>query len=191
MRISTRPILAPGALIGVLIVGVAAAYFTVMRDPVPEITISSPTAAPPATQPETPWLREISIRVDRFDGPSGVPAADDFVDILLFRTNDGQETSSVIMRSIRVIAADRPGGTGNTSPSDLMVIVEVDPTQAKKLAVAQQVGALVLVSHEVSLSDDPKKRPVELFQRGPYRMGEMPIIPYGDYTQPPGGGILH
>jgi hypothetical protein len=172
MRISTRPILAPGALIGVLIVGVAAAYFTVMRDPVPEITISSPTAAPPATQPETPWLREISIRVDRFDGPSGVPVADDFV-------------------AIRVIAADRPGGTGNTSPSDLMVIVEVDPTQAKKLAVAQQVGALVLVSHEVSLSDDPKKRPVELFQRGPYRMGEMPIIPYGDYTQPPGGGILH
>jgi Flp pilus assembly protein CpaB len=72
-----------------------------------------------------------------------------------------------------------------------MVIVEVDPTQAKKLAVAQQVGALVLVSHEVSLSDESKKRPVELFQRGPYRKGEMPVIPYGDYTEPPGGGILH
>lgn len=188
MRINTRPILAPsvliGALFGVLIMGVAVAYLAFMRDPVPEITISSPTDAPPATQSETPWLREVSIHVERFGGPSGVPAADDFVDILLFRTIDGQETSSVIMRAIKVIAADRPGGAGNTAPTGLTVLVEVDPNQARKLAVAQQVGFLALLPHEVSLSDD-------LFQRGPYRMGEMPIIPYGDYTQLPGGGILH
>jgi hypothetical protein len=110
--------------------------------------------------------------------------ADHIVNILLFRTIDGQEASSVIMRAIKVIAADRPGGTGNTAPGAGAVLVEVDPNQAQKLAVAQQVGFLALLPHEVSPSDD-------LFQRGPYRMGEMPIIPYGDYTQLPGGGILH
>ena len=91
-------------------------------------------------------MRAVTISIDAVSGVAGFVAAGDRVDILLTRTKQGQLVSSVILQDITVIAIDQSDNAESSSPRlGRMVTVEVDTTQAQKLAVARQVGKLSLM----------------------------------------------
>ncbi len=72
-------------------------------------------------------------------------APGDRVDILLTRSINGEITTSMILQNVLVIATDQ---TANAESSAARVArtatVEVDPPDASKLALSQQVGKLSL-----------------------------------------------
>lgn len=191
MRIRNLPILIVCAMLG----GLGVSYLASVRDP-GEPILESRTArlgvTPSTTNSDDPWLREVSIQVDWTVGLSGAPKAGDLVSVFLLRTHDGHLVSNVLLRAIKVIAVEQPAGAGPPSqPPSLTVTVEVDTIQAQELALAQQVGTLSLGPYEARLVEKSTPRARERIQRGPYRADEMPLIPYGDYTEPPGGGVIH
>jgi pilus assembly protein CpaB len=90
-------------------------------------------------------MRAVSISIDAVSGVAGFVSAGDRVDILLTREQQGQLTSSVILQDITIIAVDQRSNAEGSSPRlGRTVTVEVDTTQAQKLAVARQVGKLSL-----------------------------------------------
>jgi pilus assembly protein CpaB len=90
-------------------------------------------------------MRAVSISIDAVSGVAGFVSTGDRVDILLTRTQQGQLTSSVILQDITIIAVDQQSNAEGSAPRlGRTVTVEVDTTQAQKLAVARQVGKLSL-----------------------------------------------
>lgn len=85
----------------------------------------------------------VSISVDVVSSVSGFVAPGDRVDILLTRTLEDQLVSSVILQNITIIAVDQRANSETVSPRvGRTVTVEVDTTQAQKLALAQRVDSL-------------------------------------------------
>lgn len=90
-------------------------------------------------------MRAVSISIDAISGVSGFIGPGDRVDILLTRTQQDQLTSSVILQDVTVIATDQSQNAETLSARvGRTVTVEVNTTQAQKLALAQQVGQLSL-----------------------------------------------
>jgi pilus assembly protein CpaB len=90
-------------------------------------------------------MRAFTIPIDAVSGVAGLLAPGDRVDILLTRSINGEITTSLILQNVLVIATDQ---TANTETSATRVArtatVEVDPSDASKLALSQQVGKLSL-----------------------------------------------
>lgn len=90
-------------------------------------------------------MRAFTIPINAVSGVAGLVAPGDRVDILLTRTIDRQLITSIFLQNVLVIATDQ---MANTEASSTRVArtatVEVDPTDASKLALAQQVGKLSL-----------------------------------------------
>lgn len=106
-------------------------------------------------------MRAVSISIDAISGVSGFVAAGDRVDILLTRTQQDQLTSSVILQDITVIAVDQRSNSEAASPRlGRTVTVEVDTTDAQKLALAQQVGRLSLTLRGIGETNDDVLKPV-------------------------------
>jgi pilus assembly protein CpaB len=93
----------------------------------------------------TEGMRAFTIPINAVSGVAGLVAPGDRVDILLTRSISGEITTSVILQNVLVIATDQ---TANTETSATRVArtatVEVEPSDASKLALAQQVGKLSL-----------------------------------------------
>lgn len=93
----------------------------------------------------TEGKRAFTIPINAVSGVAGLVAPGDRVDILLTRTITGDITTSLILQNVLVIATDQ---TANTETSATRVArtatVEVEPSDASKLALAQQVGKLSL-----------------------------------------------
>ena len=89
--------------------------------------------------------RAFTIPINAVSGVAGLIAPGDRVDILLTRAITGELSTSIILQNVLVIATDQ---TANTETSATRVArtatVEVEPTEASKLALAQQVGKLSL-----------------------------------------------
>jgi pilus assembly protein CpaB len=105
--------------------------------------------------------RAVSISIDAISGVSGFIGAGDRVDILLTRTQQDQLTSSVILQDIVVIAIDQNTNSERASAQvGRTVTVEVDTTQAQKLALAQQVGRLSLTLRGLGETTEGTLKPV-------------------------------
>jgi pilus assembly protein CpaB len=93
----------------------------------------------------TEGKRAFTIPINAVSGVAGLIAPGDRVDILLTRSIDRDLVTSTILQNILVIATDQ---TANTETSATQVArtatVEVEPAEASKLALAQQVGSLSL-----------------------------------------------
>ena len=89
--------------------------------------------------------RAFTIPINAVSGVAGLIAPGDRVDILLTRTIDRELKTSVILQNILVIATDQLSNT-ESSRTRLAstATVEVDPKEAQKLALSQQVGRLTL-----------------------------------------------
>ena len=95
--------------------------------------------------------RAFTIPIDAVSGVAGLIAPGDRVDILLTRSIDRNLTTSVILQNIKVIAKDQSANSENARARvSATATVEVDPTEAQKLALAQQVGRLSLTLRGVN-----------------------------------------
>lgn len=95
--------------------------------------------------------RAFTIPIDAVSGVAGLIAPGDRVDILLTRSIDRNLTTSVILQNIKVIAKDQSANSENSRARvSATATVEVDPTEAQKLALAQQVGRLSLTLRGVN-----------------------------------------
>jgi len=114
-------------------------------EPILESMITKPSKSPRMSMNLGAGMRAVTISVDAVSGVGGFIAAGDRVDILLTRAQQGQLVSSVILQDITVIAVDQGDDAESSSPRlRRTVTVEVDTTQAQKLALARQVGKLSL-----------------------------------------------
>lgn len=105
--------------------------------------------------------RAVAISVDATAGVAGFVGPGDRVDIMLIRSIDKQLVSSVIMQDVPVIAVDQRTNTQVSSAHVFrMVTVEVDTTDAQKLALAQQLGRLTLTLRGMGQNAEGKIKPV-------------------------------
>jgi pilus assembly protein CpaB len=118
----------------------------------------------------TEGKRAFTIPINAVSGVAGLIAPGDRVDILLTRSIDRDLVTSTILQNVLVIATDQ---TANTETSATQVArtatVEVQPAEAAKLALAQQVGTLSLSLRGMN----------EAFEAsvGPVSIGDLPDQP--------------
>lgn len=94
--------------------------------------------------------RAAAVRLNDVSGVAGFIQPNDAVDVLVTRqAGDGGQTrqlTDVLLQNIRVIAIDQNAKNADGAPSIAKTAtLEVDPLDAQKLALAQEVGSLSLV----------------------------------------------
>ena len=94
--------------------------------------------------------RAAAVRLNDVSGVAGFIQPNDAVDVLVTReAGDGgqaRQLTDVLLQNIRVIAIDQNAKNADGAPSIAKTAtLEVDPLDAQKLALAQQVGSLSLV----------------------------------------------
>jgi pilus assembly protein CpaB len=93
----------------------------------------------------TEGKRAFTIPINAVSGVAGLIAPGDRVDILLTRSIDRDLVTSIILQNVFVIATDQSANTEtNATRVARTATVEVEPAEASKLALAQQVGKLSL-----------------------------------------------
>lgn len=103
--------------------------------------------------------RATSVRINDVSGVAGFIQPNDSVDVLVTREAgaNGRETqiSDVLLQNVRVIAMDQNAKGADGKPIlARTATLEVSPTDAQKLALAQQVGSLSLVLRKPGQEQD-------------------------------------
>lgn len=113
--------------------------------------------------------RAVAIRVNDVSGVGGFIAPGDSVDVLLTReaasggSGQGVQITDTIIENIRVIGTDQNANEGSKDPQvSKAVTVEVDPTQAQKIALAGQIGQLSLALRNVANREPAETRTVTI-----------------------------
>lgn len=110
--------------------------------------------------------RAFAIRIDAVSGVAGFIAPGDHVDVMMTRSVNQSLESVVILRGVRVIAVDHETNQESNRPRVAQTAtVEVTPTDAQKLSLAQQLGKLSLTLRgleEVGTTDDAKPQTLDL-----------------------------
>lgn len=120
--------------------------------------------------------RAVTIPIDAVSGVAGLIAPGDRVDILLTRTINNDLVATIILQDVPVIATDQSANENDTRPKVARTAtIEVDPTEASKLALAQQVGKLSLTLRGVNEQTDTVVEAV--------RIEDLPAQP--EYVAPP------
>jgi pilus assembly protein CpaB len=90
--------------------------------------------------------RAAAVRINDVSGVAGFIQPNDSVDVLVTRTVGDREITDVLLQDTRVIAIDQNAKKADGAPDvGRTATLEVDPLDAQKLALGQQVGALSLV----------------------------------------------
>lgn len=93
--------------------------------------------------------RAASVRINDVSGVAGFIQPNDTVDVLVTRTpldQRGAQITDVLLQNVRVMAIDQNAKNADGTPVIARTAtLEVDPLDAQKLALAQQVGTLSLV----------------------------------------------
>ncbi len=92
--------------------------------------------------------RAAAVRINDVSGVAGFIRPNDSVDVLITRAGTGQGThmTDVLLQNVRVIAIDQDAQGADGKPVlARTATLELDPIDAQKLALAQQVGQLSLV----------------------------------------------
>jgi len=125
------------------------------NEPILENKITGFGEAPRMAMQLANGKRAVTIKIDAVTGVGGFIATGDHVDVLLTRQVEEQLATSVILQDIPVIAIDQSSNSEAMSPRvGRTVTVEVDSTQAQKLALAQQIGTLSLLLRGMTENDD-------------------------------------
>ncbi len=107
--------------------------------------------------------RAFSIKIDAVSGVAGLVGPGDRVDIILTRTIEDQLFSSVVLQDVLVIAMDQTASTERSiAKVARTATVEVDPNEAQKLALAQQVGKLSMSLRGVGEATTSELEPVSI-----------------------------
>lgn len=93
--------------------------------------------------------RAAAVRINDVSGVAGFIQPNDSVDVLITRQvagSDDVQLTDVLLQNVRVIATDQDAKGANGKPTlAKTATLEVDPVDAQKLALAQQIGQLSLV----------------------------------------------
>jgi len=112
--------------------------------------------------------RAAAVRLNDVSGVAGFIQPNDTVDVLVTRqagsTNNETQLTDVLLQNIRVIAIDQDAQGADGKPVlAKTATLEVDPLEAQKLALAQQVGTLSLVLRKPGEQDNtPRVETVSL-----------------------------
>ena len=122
---------------------------------VPKISAEGQGASLAALLPD--GMRATSVRINDVSGVAGFVTPNDSVDVLITRTatGGGQQVTDVLLKNKKVLAIgqDAKGKEGQPVVAQTATL-EVDPLEAQKLALAQQVGSLSLVLRKPGMEQD-------------------------------------
>jgi len=91
-------------------------------------------------------LRAVTIPVNEVAGVAGFVKPDDRVDVVLTSASEGGGSARVLLQNMRVLAVAQTATNENEEPQVVSTVtLEANPTEAKKLILASQVGAMSLV----------------------------------------------
>jgi pilus assembly protein CpaB len=91
-------------------------------------------------------MRAVTIRVNDVDGVAGFVLPGDRVDVALTRQADKNNTNDVVLQSVKVLAIDQTADERTDKPSIARAVtLEVNSTDAQKIALAATVGTLSLM----------------------------------------------
>ena len=92
-------------------------------------------------------MRATAVRINDVSGVAGFIQPNDAVDVLVTRSvGDDREVTDILLQNVRVMAIDQNAKKADGTPDVARTAtLEVDPLEAQKLALAQQVGSLSLV----------------------------------------------
>ena len=106
------------------------------------------------TQQIDPRLRAVTIRVNDVTGVAGFIAPADRIDLTLTRTVDQNLVTSTILQDVEVLGIDQKAGGARSEPGKIKTVtVQVEPSDAQKLALAQQAGTLSLSLRHIDAAD--------------------------------------
>ncbi len=108
--------------------------------------------------------KAVTIRVNDVDGVAGFVLPGDRVDVMLSRQLEkGNAVNDVVLKNTKVLAVDQLADERSDKPSVVKAVtLEVDIVGAQKLALAGQVGTLVLALRKAGASDWTASRPITL-----------------------------
>ena len=99
--------------------------------------------------------RAAAVRIDDVSGVAGFVRPNDSVDVLITREASGAQITDVLLQNIRVIAMDQDAKSANGQPTlARTATLEVNPLDAQKLALGQQLGQLSLVLRKPGAEQD-------------------------------------
>ncbi|HET7708787.1 MAG TPA: Flp pilus assembly protein CpaB [Sphingomicrobium sp.] len=103
-------------------------------------------------------MRAAAVRINDVSGVAGFIQPNDSVDVLVTRQapgTDNRQLTDVLLQNVRVIAMDQNAKGADGKPIlAKTATLEVTPTDAQKLALAQQVGSLSLVLRKPGQEQD-------------------------------------
>lgn len=102
-----------------------------------------------------PGMRAVSLRANDVAGVGGFVLPGDRVDVLLTRTQDGNDQNTsltqVLAQNVRVVGVDQSDNQAADKPVVVKAItVEVSPDEAQAITLAQSVGAVSLALRQIS-----------------------------------------
>jgi pilus assembly protein CpaB len=108
--------------------------------------------------------KAVTIRVNDVDGVAGFVLPGDRVDVMLSRQLEkGTAINDVVLKNIKVLAIDQLADERSEKPSVVKAVtLEVEITDAQKLALAGQVGTLMLALRKAGDSGATASRPITL-----------------------------
>lgn len=90
--------------------------------------------------------RAAAVRINDVSGVAGFVQPNDSVDVLVTRTMGEREITDVLLQDVRVLALDQNAKNADGTPNVARTAtLQIDPLDAQKLALGQQVGSLSLV----------------------------------------------
>jgi pilus assembly protein CpaB len=123
-------------------------------------------------------LRAVTIRVNDVDGVAGFVLPGDRVDVSLTRQADKINTNDVVIQNVKVLAIDQVADERTDKPSIARAVtLEVNSTDAQKIALAATVGTLSLMLRRAGEAKSNDTRRVTL---GDLTDGGAPAVEEGE-----------
>lgn len=150
------------------LIGTVVRHAVTAGEPVTQGSLVSPGDRGFLAAALTPGMRAITVPVDAKSGVAGFVFPGDRVDMVLTQTVQGEEgaplkTSETILRNLRILATDQATTQvtvdGKTQVRPFRTVtIEVTPTIAEKVAVAQTIGTLSLALRSLADSEHELER---------------------------------
>ena len=123
-------------------------------------------------------MRAVTIRVNDVDGVAGFVLPGDRVDVSLTRQADKVNTNDVVIQNVKVLAIDQVADERTDKPSIARAVtLEVNSTDAQKIALAATVGTLSLMLRRAGEARAADTRRVTL---GDLSDGGAPAVEEGE-----------
>src|SRR5215203_3082327 len=103
-------------------------------------------------------MRAATVRINDVSGVAGFVQPNDSVDVLITRNppGDTSRVTDVLLQNVHVLAIDQQARNADGSPNvGRTATLEVNPLDAQKLALAQEVGSLSLVLRKPGEVNNP------------------------------------